>query len=177
LSSTNDATVKRYALPGVPTPVLPADIPNKAYVDAAIAAINQSVWTLTEKTADQTVVSSTVLVTDPDLQIVGLSGEQFLGQIHLMVESAAAPDFKSTMTVTAGTADGAVVDNSLNFTQLALGVTTASSGASWPMHIIVFFAVIFTSDGTISLQFAQNASSATPTIVRKGSFLLSRKID
>jgi len=33
LSATNDAGVKRYALPGVPTPILPADIANKAYVD------------------------------------------------------------------------------------------------------------------------------------------------
>jgi len=35
LSATNDAGVKRYALPGVPNPLLPGDIANKAYVDAS----------------------------------------------------------------------------------------------------------------------------------------------
>jgi len=33
LSATNDAGVKRYALPGVPDPILPADVANKNYVD------------------------------------------------------------------------------------------------------------------------------------------------
>jgi len=35
LSATNDSGVKRYALPGVPNPILPADIANRASVDAA----------------------------------------------------------------------------------------------------------------------------------------------
>jgi len=37
LSSTNENEgLSRYPLPGVPTPILDADIPNKAYVDAGI---------------------------------------------------------------------------------------------------------------------------------------------
>jgi len=37
MSATNENRgVARYPLPGVPTPILPADIPNKAYVDATV---------------------------------------------------------------------------------------------------------------------------------------------
>ena len=36
MSATNDPIVNRYNLPGVPTPILPADVANKAYVDAAV---------------------------------------------------------------------------------------------------------------------------------------------
>jgi len=41
MSSTNEnkGAVNRYPLPGVATPILPADIANKAYVDAAGGAV------------------------------------------------------------------------------------------------------------------------------------------
>jgi len=39
LSATNDATVKRYALPGAPDPILPQDLATKAYVDQEVGNI------------------------------------------------------------------------------------------------------------------------------------------
>jgi len=45
-AATNDPYVDRHLLPGVPTPILPDDIVNKAYADAAAGAKPRGIFTV-----------------------------------------------------------------------------------------------------------------------------------
>lgn len=74
MSATNDSGVKRYALPGVPNPILPADVANKAYVDSQshvwgligqyTAAVAEATATISFPAIDMVDDSKLVLVID-----------------------------------------------------------------------------------------------------------------
>jgi len=169
LSSTNENRgVARYPLPGVPTPILDADIPNKAYVDAAsvgLLEITQSV--------DQTVNNSTVLV-DSELIIPVLAGRVYSGKLILFVNSSAVADFAYGISFS-----GAITDflrpssvptfRALSNTTATVTDNMATNGTN--QSFVTFFKFRATVAGNCRVQFAQNNLEVSDTDLLAGSSL------
>jgi len=85
MSSTNEnkGAVNRYPLPGVATPILPADIANKAYVDAAISTTPklELIKTYTAASAESTTGTALDPASPLDMDTV-YSALLIIGSIH-----------------------------------------------------------------------------------------------
>jgi len=165
LSATNDPLVNRYKLPGVATPILPADITNKAYVDAAVTGgVVERV-----KTVPQTVNNSTVLVNDTVLVVPILAGRFYKIEFRCFVDSSAVADIKFHVTVPA-LATGQFGNNS-NGVVVDLTGDLTIGGDSPTISIFSASLVVRnpTNAGNIQLQWAQQTAEVSDTIVVRGS--------
>lgn len=168
------------------------DILTAADLNAAIA---KGIPKIVVKTADESVTSSTTLQDDNELLISLASGSSYLIEAHLLVSGAAAGDVKTawartgtlnqiggrmvrgpginTTDVTAGAAAATTVG--INRSSGGNALTTAlASGVDGTAisYISEVFTLTSVVTGTLTLQWAQNTSSATATIMRAGSFLI-----
>jgi len=168
MSSTNENRgVARYPLPGVPTPILAADIANKAYVDLIRGFANSEI-----KSADQSVVSSTVLVDCDDLEFPIVNGRTYFWEAHLLVESGGVPDAKVSARFQSGAGTGLWGFISTGFTQTnAYGAGVSGISATWPQYFTIKGAFLCTGNGVLAIQFAQVTSDALATSILASSFL------
>lgn len=130
------------------------------------------------KTADETVTSSTTLQNDDHLFVSVAANTTYLLELDFVFSANASGDLKTTFTVPSGTT------GSLNMTSDAgtsTGVSMTSTavwdGTGTDEQARIFGRVVTSSTaGTVRLQWAQNASFGTGTIIRNGSFLRITRI-
>jgi len=170
--ATNDAGVKRYALPGVPTPLLEDDVANKAYVDSQDTLADYVI-----KLVDETRVSTTVFADDAELKFNAKANKTYLIELTIFFKGVAAADWKFQMSIPGGGAlarrNIAIADPSV-FT--ATGVATTSSGAInsddtiQQMKTFIRLINLAVADEVV-LQWAQASSNAGDSSVLQGSTL------
>lgn len=132
------------------------------------------------KTADESVASSTALQDDNDL-VLALGANQ-IWQVKLVLRAVSAsgtPMLKTGFTVPAGATIGGV----------AIGPNAANTDDSRPVTeaavldfllpaTAIFEMVVVTAGtaGNFKLQWAQNTSNATATVMKAGSILLAHRV-
>jgi hypothetical protein len=139
------------------------------------------------KTADEQVVSSTALQDDDHLALSVVAGGWYAVEAFLDVEGDPAGDLTMGWTVPAGstmtwTEGGISAGNTNNIGSLKIQRNDA--GTSSGVGIIAAGSSVRPSGrltvggtpGTLQLRWAQTASSATPTIVKTGSWLRLTRI-
>lgn len=133
------------------------------------------------KTASENVQSSTALQDDNHLFFSTVSGAVYSIRILLRVsgdpaagikigfgEDAVARGYLATASLDTSAA-ASIVSHPSDLTGLARGTTALEV-------IIVFQGLHVAAGGTFKLQWAQNSSNATPTIVYPGSFIEYRRV-
>jgi len=173
LSATNDAGVKRYALPGVPNPVLPADIANKAYVD--------SLDFLTRvKAVTETKNNDAVLADDAELVIPLEANSVYKGELFILMSSGAVPDFQYEIAIPAGASGSKTSDNLTSnvggFTLMeAVETVVTMATGGFLQGLVILFTVATVAAGSVAFRWAQNNSNAGDTNVFLGSSMIMRK--
>lgn len=142
------------------------------------------------KTATETVTSSTTLQDDDELFVSVEANSVYMVEALLCYDGATAGDFKFAFTLPSGAtlnyghmgtattiaaATGNTVDNRqiIETDTLAAGAAGAGTILALPIWGIL---IISSTAGTMRLQWAQFASSATPTRMFAPSFLHLRKV-
>jgi hypothetical protein len=135
------------------------------------------------KAADESVTSSTTLQDDNELTLAVGAGETWEFEFLLLVTGASAGDIKLGLTVPAGTSGwwgghgigiNDINANTQNLRSMAGDLTAVlnfGTPASAECMVVVRALVITTNAGSVTLQWAQNASSGTATTVKAGSVL------
>ena len=130
------------------------------------------------KSADETVTSSTTLQNDDHLVVSVAANTTYLLEFVFMFNANASGDLKTTFTVPSGTTGSlcATTDagSSAGISMTSVPVwdgTGADEQARLWGRIVTSAAA-----GTVRLQWAQNASFGTGTILRNGSFLRITRI-
>ena len=142
---------------------------------------------LVQKPADESVTSSTVLQNDDDLAVSLVTSGDYVVEGLLLVTGAQAGDIKVTFTVPAsatgnmtftGQIVAATTNDSLSRNLAITDFTTPDfatfgSVSTSAANSVVINGAIYTagSSGTLQLQWAQNGSNGTATVVGKGSWL------
>jgi len=149
---------------------------------------NTGVWRLIAvKSADQSVVSSTVLVNDTHLSFTFGANEIWQFDQNLLFSAAVAADIKLAWTFPSGTlwinaaffdtASATKVEAGAGYTT---GVTTAFGSIVTPgdnqLVAVRSTFVAGGTGGTFQGQWAQNTSNATATIMRKGTSYTGMKV-
>lgn len=140
------------------------------------------------KTADEPVTSSTTLQNDNHLLVSVAANAEYEIIVRLAVNGGASGDFKMAWTVPSGTtgqrfSSGPAVSSATSTadtTVRASGLTDSftteinygvfSTGQQSFIEEILYVVTAGTA-GTVQLQWAQNASSATATTVEAGSYM------
>jgi hypothetical protein len=159
----------------------PTDFAEADHTHAALAVL----WTEITKTADSSITSSTTFASDSDLTFTMDANSNYLIEADLWLFSPNGVGFKFGTT---GPASPTLVnlvyrelDSGNTETNAVLSahgsVRTNTPGANRYVHAQVKIRVENgVNAGAFALQFAQNVSSATATLVYKGSTLKYRKI-
>lgn len=130
------------------------------------------------KSADETVTSSTVLQNDDHLFVSVAANTTYLLELVFVFNANASGDLKTTFTVPASTTGtllatsdaGTSAGVSMTSTAVWDGTGADEQGRMWGR------VVTSSTSGTVRLQWAQNASFGTGTIIRNGSFLRITRI-
>ena|SRR5688572_20875385 len=125
------------------------------------------------KSADETVTSSTTLQNDDHLLVSVAANTTYLLEMDFVFSANASGDLKTTFTVPSGTT-GALNMTSDAGTSTGVSMTSTAvwDGTGTDEQARIWGRVVTSSTaGTIRLQWAQNASFGTGTIIRNGSSL------
>lgn len=132
------------------------------------------------KTVDESVTSSTTYQDDDELLVAAEASVTYLGEMQLLVDSDAAADIKARLTLPTGATatSWGLYKNAVAtvVTDMAVGAGIATSGSDEPL-LYKGLLVMSTTAGDVTVQWAQNASSAIATIVKAGSYLVLRRVD
>lgn len=151
-------------------------------------AVERVTFLLKTKSADETVTSSTTLQDDDELKFEIGPNEKWLVTFDLIYDAVTAADIKVSVSAPAGASGtmrglGTVVgvtaaNGDGNFATAALGGTLSYGGAGAGTIVGCRVWGVITADdtaGTVKLQWAQDASNATGTILKAGSYLTAHK--
>jgi len=163
------------------------ELVTKAIMDPHVRDNFNATWHLiARKTADQSVTSSVVLVDDTHLQLTVLANEVWAFQLRLLMNAAAAGDFRWTYSFPSGTVyehwvgtNGAGTfidvanshtvtdDNTQNMNGLAAVNQMASIDGTY---------VVGGTGGTLKLRWCQQTSSGTATTLVTNSIMMGMKL-
>ncbi|MFF5891193.1 hypothetical protein ACFY72_20780 [Streptomyces globisporus] len=134
-----------------------------------------------DKPTDEQVVSSLALQDDDHLTLSVTAGGRYSIDAMLAVDGDPAADLLLTIAappgstgywtpgaVTLGVSDGT---GSIRLTRYAPGASTGVGITAAGLIVAPLGTITAGANGTLSVQWAQNVSSATPTILRTGSWL------
>lgn len=161
--------------------------------DQIITAINdlQAGETVTVyKTADESVTSSTTTQDDDHLFFPVAADEKWIVELTLFVTGADAGDLLFGLNAPSGSSNfrggyhglvssATTTVNDLNAAGNQTGPGVAFVGGTIATaSVIRYFALIENGStaGDVRLQWAQNVSDATATIILRGSYLIARKV-
>src|SRR5262245_9259091 len=152
--------------------------------DATSAANGWMQWAgLKRVTSDFSVTSQTALQNVTDLVVALQAGQTYTFLAYLTCTCAAAGGVKAAVAATGGlTATNIIYDGWTNDTNAmkgqanatALGTTVASTTTTATTGLVIEIRGTITVNvgGNLQIQFAQNTSSGTASIVKRGSYLL-----
>ncbi|MFJ2848315.1 hypothetical protein [Streptomyces rubiginosohelvolus] len=134
-----------------------------------------------DKPTDEQVLSSTILQDDDHLTIPVTAGGRYVIDAMLAVDGDPAADLLLTLAappgstgywtpgaITLGVSDGT---GSIRLTRYAPGTPIGVGVTAAGLIVAPLGSITAGANGTITVQWAQNVSSATPTILRAGSWL------
>lgn len=140
------------------------------------------------KTADETVTSSAVLQDDDALNFAIGANETWTFNVFLRV-FAGAGGFKYAFTIPSGASGRMDKYSNISATgsnSIDADITTGGGDSSslsitgtnqWQSYQPMFgYVVNGANSGTVQLQWAQNASNGTGTVVKRGSILIAHKV-
>ncbi|MFI7234450.1 collagen-like protein [Streptomyces cyaneofuscatus] len=138
------------------------------------------------KTADETVIASTVLQADDHLSLTVTAGGVYAFDACLIAAGDPAGDLALTLAApvgstghwtpgatTLGVSDGT---GSVRLTRYDLGTPIGVGVIAIGLVIAPLGTLTAGANGTLAVQWTQNVSSATPTVVRSGSWLRVTRI-
>ena len=129
-----------------------------------------------QKSANQSVVNSAVLVNDADLVLAIGANEAWCVRFWLLYDAHATPDIKFGLTVPAGAVGRWSItpgaEHAFTETQMLAG---AGLGVGQSAHLEAVVETGATA-GLVRLQFAQNAANTNASTVRAYSHLLATKV-
>jgi hypothetical protein len=136
--------------------------------------------------ADQSVTSSTTLVTATDLTVDLEAGKKYIIEFHVRHQISAAGDFKGDFNYTGTATDFKASYHRWNTTGEVSGVFRQDLNAlgtlwTWTVASLVdgvanfIVSITTTTAGTLSMRFAQNTSDATPAKVLRGSYIRAQE--
>lgn len=142
------------------------------------------------KTATESVTSSTTLQNDDDLVLAVEANSTYLLDMMLFYDGATAGDFKMSFTgptgysvdyhhtgaATALAGTSGDIDYRLIVETDTLGVGANGAGTTLVIHVMGIV-VIDATAGSLQLQWAQFASSATATRLFANSYMYLRKVE
>lgn len=139
---------------------------------------------LVRKVADESVVSSATLQDDNDLQFAIAANEVWCFEIYVNVLGGTSSDFKCAIQVPSGATlrwsglgGESVIDHQTEITSDATTVWP-TSGLTDPTQAASIFikgtVVNAGNSGSVKFRWAQNASNATATIVKAGSYIVAQ---
>jgi len=140
-------------------------------------------FTTVFKTADESITSDTTLTDDTDLQFDPDISSTFAIQTMISFKTDTTPDFKYNFSIPSG-ATGDRIDGGWaggtfeTVTSLWTGQelpTVAGTQTFFFNHI--GYLITDTTAGTFAFQWAQQTSSATPTTVNQGSWMMFKKLN
>jgi hypothetical protein len=156
-----------------------------AGVDFTADALTYMLPLVAVKPTDQTVTSSTVVVSDTALFLPVLPSSKY--EIDLVmtwtgVASNATPGLKYDFTLPAGATFANFTSMGYAAGAFAFNIENAgtpasyASGATTSNHLVRGLLVVGVTAGNFQLQWAQGISSATSTVMKANSFLTARRI-
>ena len=178
LSATNDDYVARYALPGVPTPLLPADIVNKYFVEQRYNSIIAQ--------EDTDVTNSTVMVDTP--LVLPVEGVDSLYRIQIyapLFGGTTIAGIKCGFTCSTGQSltDFQFTNKDAKPSSVRIHNNDGSTGST-PLQTgneprIQIDGTLLTSgaDGHLRFQIAQKVAEATTLRMLFTSYMILTKID
>ncbi len=130
------------------------------------------------KSADETVTSSAVLQNDDHLFVSVASSTTYLLELVFMFNANASGDLKTTFTVPAGTTGSlAATTDAGSSAGISPTATAVWDGTGSDEQARLWGRIVTAgTSGTVRLQWAQNASFGTGTILRAASFLRITRI-
>lgn len=144
------------------------------------------------KTADESVTSSTTLQNDNHLLVSVLANSEYEIIVRMAVNGGASGDVKMAWTVPSGTtgqrfSSGPAVSSATSTADTTVRASGLTDSFTTEINYGVFstgqqsfieetlYVVTAGTAGTVQLQWAQNASSATATTVEAGSYITVRR--
>ena len=135
------------------------------------------------KAANESVASSTTLQNDDNLKFSVAANDIWTFELFLIVSGDAAGDIKIAFTAPTGAtinwgAIGQTIADAFSDAVVSGSGTTASFGVGAASRTILIrgTVVVSTTAGTIQLQWAQDTSSVTATVVATGSHITAHQI-
>jgi hypothetical protein len=150
--------------------------------------LNSTWHKIATKLSDESVTSSAVMQDDNDLFIPAVAGEVWDFEAHLIFDGATAGDFTWRWTFPGGSLVVKIEEFTLSdgttSSQMSTRFTTSPTGAQAsagfaggdPRLMIIHGFYTASSTGNLQFQWAQFASSGTPTILRAGSSFWGAKL-
>lgn len=170
----------------------------RAGMKLTLARLQAMRWTYVLKTADETVTSSTTMQNDNDLVIPVEANATYYARVHLAFGGLSGADIKTQWTVPTGTTGlkfsrgpeiGTTDRQDTNMISAVHNLTTVrnygcmstlAANISGEAQIANEFLRIVTSStaGNVQLQWAQNTSNATGTVMRGDpmSFIMWKRV-
>jgi hypothetical protein len=133
------------------------------------------------KTSQTSVTSSTTLAPDPDLSVPVVASATYLFELVLMnCSGGAAGALKLNFAVPSGAAgDYLDLGNNTSGTDSIIdagALTTVTPNNCNAGVLVKGLIVVSTTAGNLTLQWAQNSSNATATVVGVNSYLTARQV-
>lgn len=146
----------------------------------ALTVATTDVWVV--KASDTSRSSTTSYADDPDLTFAVATGTYYVNLRMLALSSSATPDIKVQFTYPASSSvTGWYIDSTGTAAELIEDSTSPAGGIAFPMsggtrQVLSFDLMVkIGAAGSFTVQWAQDSSSATATVVESGSFLRYRK--
>lgn len=140
------------------------------------------------KSIDQSITSSTTFTDDTVLGLTVAANASYIVDMSLIYDGDSAGDLKLQFTKPAGASHTNTFLSSLGGTAATTSDNVVSGGSTVPIlgclgagtncgMLWKSFLSVSSTSGTLQLQWAQNATSATATRVRAGSYLLAQRVN
>jgi hypothetical protein len=133
------------------------------------------------KTVDETVNNSATLQNDDELFVAVEASLTYDFEAEIFYNSGTTPDFKFgwtfpaglTMTYSVYAAGGAVF---LGYSEIQTSVPVIDGQGAAVAALLKGTVIVFSTAGTLQLQWAQNTANASNTVVAAGSYIRLRRI-
>jgi len=164
---SNEPKVTRFGA----DPTLEQELATKAYVDAGGGG-GGALFARVVKTADESVVTSTVLQDDDELFVALNANKTYAFVLFLIINTNTSADFKAAFTHPAGSNGewAETLEPNIEFFPLATSQSQGMSAGNDRSEAYMGRVIMGATPGNLQLQWAQVIANAT-TILRQGTIL------